>query len=49
MLHDYIARRIVHPVYLLGICVILFMKFGRFPLLRSESWQTFVDWIAAFY
>ena len=49
MIHDFITRRIVHPVYLLGISVILYMKFGRLALSRSDSWNAFVDWLTLLY
>jgi hypothetical protein len=49
MIHDFITRRIVHPVYLLGILVILCMRFGRPALARSEGWNGFVDWLTRLY
>jgi hypothetical protein len=39
MIHDYLTRRLVHPVYLAGIAAIVSMKFLRAPLFRSDAWD----------
>lgn len=49
MIYDFVGRRIVPPVYLIGIGAILFMKFGRTPIARSEPWSAFTDWVMTFY
>jgi hypothetical protein len=49
MIYDYVTRRIVHPVYLIGIAAILFMKFGRGAIAESAPWNAFNDWVMAFY
>ena len=49
MIYDYVKRRIVHPVYLLGIAAVLLLKFGRLPLRNTEVWRDFTHWLAAFY
>jgi hypothetical protein len=46
---DFARRRAVHPVYLLGIAAIVFLKFLRRPLARTDAWQDFVVWVTAFY
>jgi hypothetical protein len=46
---DFARRRIVHPVYLLGIAAIIFLKFLRRPLARTDAWNNFVAWVTAFY
>lgn len=49
MLHDFVTRRIVHPVYLLGILAVIYMKFWRRPLHESESWSGFSEWLVRLY
>jgi hypothetical protein len=49
MAHDFITRRVVHPVYLIGIAAILYMKFLRVPIYQSDAWQSFSAWATAFY
>ena len=49
MAFDYAKRRLVHPVYLLGIASVLFLKFGRAPLARSGAWRDFTTWLAGFF
>jgi hypothetical protein len=49
MMHDLVTRRIVHPVYVIGVIAILFMKFGRMPMYNSEAYDAFVEWITRFY
>lgn len=44
--HDLVRRRLVHPVYLLGVAIVLAMKF-RPPVHKTEAWQSFVAWFAS--
>jgi hypothetical protein len=46
---DFAKRRLVHPVYLLGIGAVVFLKFLRRPLAHTEAWEDFVAWVASFY
>jgi hypothetical protein len=48
MIHDFYTKRLVHPVYLIGICTMLTMRL-ILPLGRSHAWQVFAGWITAFY
>ena len=49
MIHDYVKRRMIHPVYLIGIGLVLAMKFGRRWIRGTEAWSEFTDWLATFY
>jgi hypothetical protein len=49
MLYDLIKRRLVHPVYLMGIAAILYLKFLRIPLFKSAAWSEFSGWLTRFY
>lgn len=49
MLHDFLTRWIVHLVYPIGIVAILYMKFGRGALMRTEAFDAFVEWVKRFY
>jgi hypothetical protein len=46
---DLVRRRSVHPVYLVGIVAVIFLKFLRRPLARTEVWKDFVAWLTALY
>ena len=39
MIYDFVTRRIVHPVYLIGIVAIVYMKFWRMTIYRSDTWN----------
>lgn len=49
MTYDFFKRRVVHPVYLIGIAAVLFLKFGRRWIFRNETWIDFTTWLATFY
>ena len=45
MAYDFATRRLVHPVHLLGILAVLYMKFLR-PLLHDTGmWRSFEAWM----
>lgn len=49
MIYDGVTRRIVHPVYVLGVLAILFMKYWRVHIMRSDAWRSTADWAVALY
>lgn len=49
MIYDLVKRRMVHPVYLVGIGIVLAMKFGRSWIRSTETWSDFTAWLATFY
>jgi hypothetical protein len=48
MAHDLLRRRLVHPVYLMGIATVLAMKF-RPPLHRTAAWEQFTSWLVTVF
>ena len=44
--HDFVSRRIVHPVYVIGIVTIALSAFRR-VIGPTEVWQNFTTWAAA--
>lgn len=46
--YDLVKRRTVHPVYLLGVAAVVYLKFLRKPLCNSEAWKDFVGWVTTF-
>jgi hypothetical protein len=46
---DLARRRLVHPVYLVGIAAVVFLKFVRRPLANTEVWRDFVGWVTSLY
>lgn len=49
MIHDFVSRRIVHPVYVLGILAVFFMKFWRISIYQSEPWRAVGGWFTNLY
>ncbi len=48
MVHDFRARRMVHPVYVIGIAAMLTMRLVL-PLSTSGAWQAVAAHVTAFY
>jgi hypothetical protein len=48
VVHDFTARRIVHPVYVIGIAAMLAQRLVL-PLRNTEAWQTVAAQITALY
>lgn len=48
MVHDFITKRIVHPVYVVGVLAMLLMRV-MLPLRATEPWLDFTRWLATFY
>jgi len=47
MVHDFVRRRIVHPVYVTGLVVLaLESEVVRHAIRGAESWIAFNDWLA---
>ena len=47
MAHDFVRRRIVHPVYVIGLAVIALESDVMRQVIRgTESWIAFSDWLA---
>lgn len=49
MIHDFAKTRRVSIVYVLGIGAVLFLKFGRMGMYRSDAWAELSAWFASFY
>ena len=49
MIYDWVTRRIVHPVYVVGILAILFLKYVRGYIIESEAWQSTATWALTLY
>lgn len=49
MAYDLIRHRVVHWIYLLGAAAILFLKFGRVWMAKSETWNDLASWFASLY
>ena len=48
MIHDFRTRKLVHPVYVIGIAAMLTMRLVL-PIGSSQLWQTAASWITAIY
>lgn len=48
MIHDFTTRRVVHPVYVIGVLAMLLMRV-MLPLRETETWLGFTRWLATFY
>jgi hypothetical protein len=48
IVHDFITKRIIHPVYVIGLVAMLVMRLCL-PLRDTETWIKFSKWLATFY
>jgi len=48
MIHDFCRKRLIHPVYLIGVATMLTMRL-ILPIGSSHVWQSTAGWITAFY
>jgi hypothetical protein len=46
--HDYLSRRIIHPVYVIGVLSLIALRF-RNPLKETDTWLSVSGWLAGFY
>ncbi len=47
MIHDFVRRRLIHPVYLIGIAALALSAYRDF-IRSTESWCIFTEWLATF-
>jgi len=48
MIYDYATRRLVHPVYVVGVAAMLAMRLVL-PLNRTETWMSISEWLVRWY
>jgi hypothetical protein len=48
MVHDYVTKRVIHPVYVMGLLAIGSMRLVL-SLRASQPWLDFTAWLATFY
>jgi uncharacterized membrane protein YozB (DUF420 family) len=48
IIYDFITKRIIHPVYLIGFLAMLVMRLCL-PLRDTDVWTKFCEWLASFY
>jgi hypothetical protein len=48
MIYDYVTRRIIHPVYVIGIAAMLAMRLVL-PLRLTATWMTISGWLVSLY
>ena len=48
MIHDFYKKRLIHPVYLIGVATMLTMRL-ILPFGSSLAWQVIAGWITSFY
>jgi hypothetical protein len=48
MVHDFATKRLVHPVYLMGLLAMVAMQLVN-PLRTTETWIECTTWLATFY
>jgi hypothetical protein len=46
--HDFVSKRLVHPVYVVGMAAMVAMQLVL-PLRTTQPWLDFTVWLAAFY
>lgn len=48
MIHDFYKKRLIHPVYLIGLATMFTMRL-ILPFGSSHTWQVLAGWITSFY
>ena len=48
MLHDFITKRLIHPVYLIGLAAMVAMRLVL-PWRTTDPWLDVTAWLATFY
>lgn len=48
MIYDYVTRKLIHPVYVVGVLAMLTMRV-MLPLRTTEAWTQVSGWLASFY
>ena len=48
MIYDYATRRLIHPVYVIGVLAMLTMRV-MLPLRTTEAWMTVSGWFVSLY
>ncbi|HKS58212.1 MAG TPA: hypothetical protein VJS12_23150 [Steroidobacteraceae bacterium] len=48
MIYDYATRRLIHPVYVIGVLAMLAMRV-MLPLRTTEAWLTVSGWLVGLY
>ena len=48
MAHDYYRRKMLHPVYVIGIVTLCLVRM-RGLLIDTDAWLSFSGWLAKFY
>ena len=48
MIYDYATRRLIHPVYVIGVLAMLTMRVAL-PLRTTQMWMTVSGWFVSFY
>lgn len=48
MVHDFLTKKLIHPVYIIGIFAMLLMRLSL-PLRTTELWLKFSGWLATLY
>jgi hypothetical protein len=48
MAHDFVTKRLVHPVYVIGMAAMVGMQVVS-PLRTTQPWLDFTTWLATFY
>jgi hypothetical protein len=45
MTHDFRSRRLIHPVYLVGLGAFLIRIFSRGFIVETAAWSAFTRWV----
>jgi hypothetical protein len=48
MIHDYVKKKIIHPVYVIGLLSLIALRF-RSLMADSAGWTAFTDWLGKLY
>lgn len=48
MIHDFVTKKVIHPVYVIGVIAMLLMRLSLF-LRETDAWIKISGWFATFY
>jgi hypothetical protein len=49
MVYDFVTKRLIHPVYLIGLASLAFMRLSKPVIANTDEWGQLTDWLAGFF
>jgi hypothetical protein len=49
MVYDFVTKRLIHPVYLIGLASLAVMRLSKPVIANTDEWGQLTDWLAGFF